>query len=596
MHIDGLTLSKIVPELKGVFLNQRVNKVFMPSESRFYFVFFKETLLVSLLPEASYLQIVPCKEDSPFFPPAFVMLLRKYLKGAICTDINQLGLDRVIRISFLNLTPEKKERNYSVYIELMGRNANLIFCDESGIIIDAFHRKTNSDRNLLPTNAYTPYSKEGPRLDQWNFLTGKEFLRQRSISINDEMSVVQFIESEFQGIGRYSSTEICIRAEIESDTRVSSLTQDDIENLNLVLNSVKEEISGTKKLYLWEKEERQSYVTAFYMHSLAHNGYSHSLKEPSEAIEAAFSVSRSQSEILRIKKRLTKRLEKEIRKVESNLDSMQTDLSETTNHDIYEKTGKLILTNLYRYGANAKTDNMLVDDWETGKKITIPLDPQISISNNAQLFFKKSTRLKRRNEILNTRIHKYEALLYYLQQILQSLNDADDFNSIQEIVKELEQESHFIRDDQVFSDKEKKIVAHFSNKKKKATSLLCQESRSQYRIFEKAGFKIFVGKNNYQNDRLIKDAKDGDYWFHTQGIPGSHVIVKNKNQPLPEEVLLFAARLAARFSKASQSTKVPVDYTDIKYVKKPKGFRPGMVVYREQKTLYVDPLSEKSDT
>lgn len=572
MQIDGLILSKIVVELKKTLVNQRVKKIFMPSEGRFYFTFFHLTFLVSLIPDSSYIQIVPIKEESPFFPPAFVMLLRKHLKGALCTDIQQLGLDRTIKIEFKNLSEEGEPKTFNILIELMGRNSNLIFCNEKLEILDSCHRKANLERSLMPNTLFKPFSKEALRIDTWDMLQGKEILQHAISQFPADTFAIRFIEKAFEGVGRLASTEALYRSGIDPEAPILSISQDKIENLNLVLSTLRKEMQESDELYIWECEDSESLISATDMKSLQDRGFRFLFKPPSEAIEDVFSLSRKKFDVKRFKERFSKLIDKEIKKVESNLFNMQTDISETKDFELYQKQGQYIFANVYQYPSNEKRQEIVVEDWETGKKFTIPLDPKITLSSNAQHLFKKSAKLKRRSEVLTERIKMYQAMLYYLEQVQQNLFDAEDMESVQEIVTELKEEGWL---------KEKGKA-----KRKKEVS---KAKPSEFRIFEKSGFKILVGKNNLQNDKLVKESRAGDVWFHTQGTPGSHVILKNNQKAIPEDVLFFAAQLAARYSKAFQSSSVPVDYSDVKNIHKPKGFKPGMVLYKEYKTLYVDP-------
>jgi len=594
MQIDGLTLSKVIPELRGFLINQRVNKIFMPSESRFYFSFFKDTLLVSLLNDASYIQMVPSKEESPFFPPAFVMLLRKYLKGAVCTDISQIHYDRIVRFDFFNHFEDNRPKELSIFIELMGRSSNLVLCEKNGIILDVYRRKASTERGLFPQNLYVPFTKTPAPLTlaDWDILQGAERIEGEMRLFPADTSLLSFLEKGFEGLGHLASTEICFRADLSTERTISSLSFTEIEDLNLVLSSLRKELNTDSGVYLWESDEALSIVSATFMKTLEKKGFRFSMKPPSAALQEVFFTSRQKRDIRVSKARYQKLIDKEMKKVESNLFSMQSDLSETVNHTTYQSYGKLILANLYRFEGDKKYNSIEVENWEIGGLFLIPLDSKVSLSANAQVYFKKSARLKRRHEILGDRIRKYQALLYYLQQIQQSLYDAEDTEALNDIIIEIERENRFIGEDTQKDFKDGLPAGVKTRKNKKSVLAKKSGGQSEYRVFEKSGFRCLVGKNNYQNDRLIKDAKDGDLWFHVQGIPGAHVILKNKNQPIPEEVFLFAAQLAARYSKAFQSAKVPVDYTDVKDVKKPKGFRPGMVTYRNHKTLFVDPYTE----
>lgn len=265
---------------------------------------------------------------------------------------------------------------------------------------------------------------------------------------------------------------------------------------------------------------------------------------------------------------LRKIINNNLEKLYNKLDKLQQELNEAKNADTFRLYGELITANMHLLKKGMESFKTM--NYYTGEEIEIPIDKKYSPSENAQRYFKKYSKLKNANKIIEKQISDTLEEITYLEGQLVNLENCTLPSEIEEIKNELSEQGYI----------------HKQQKKKISRQTLSQPLH----VVSSDGFDIYIGKNNTQNDYLtLKFANPNDIWLHTKDIPGSHVIIKTNNKSVPETTLIEAAKLAAKYSKAKNSSNVPVDYTLKKYVKKPSGAKPGFVIYTNQKTLYVNP-------
>ncbi|MFY9357175.1 MAG: NFACT family protein, partial [Defluviitoga tunisiensis] len=299
------------------------------------------------------------------------------------------------------------------------------------------------------------------------------------------------------------------------------------------------------------------------------NNYSYEKLTPSEAILKVFQERANQSRFLEIKRYLEKNVNNFIERSEKTKDLILKDLSEEELLEELETKGKLLQSYLFKI---KKGDKYLpVIDWNSGLEIVIEIDPLLSPTQNLEKYYKEVKRIKKKVEFAKERIKEINNELDYLYQLLETISSAQDIETLIEIREEMKEQG-LIRDTKK-QQRERKI-------------------KSTYRKFEYEGFEILVGKNNKQNDDLTRSASREDIWLHTHEIPGSHVIIKSAGRQVPEDVINYAAKIAATFSKAKMSSNVAVDYTQRKNVWKPKGAKPGMWLYENYETVIVEPLKD----
>jgi len=575
LNIDGITLSVLIKEFNGDLEGNFLKKVQMPSNGRFYFEFSHRVLYLSLLSSDCYCCFTHKKEPSPNHPNSFTMFLRKYLNGSRFISCTQLGLDRIMELQLAKRDEFGDIRTYKLFFELMGRNSNLIITDEENRILDSWRKLINDKRSIISGVEYIPYLGSGISIHD---LRDKDYNYLSSIFVNSEAKekVSRIIQNEFQGIGRQNLEEIMYRASIIKSDLVNQMNEEKILILKNVLLDIEGELNDLN-LYLYQKEDEKSLLSPVSLVHALDSGYTVKKMVPSEAVELMNGKKRKNTVLNERKLRLKKILEKESRKIESNIIHLENDLQECAVADDLQKKAELIMGNIYKFDPKKNYEIVDVMDWNTGREKRIELNRKYNLSTNTQRMFKKAAKLKRRSGIVNSRISKLSVYLSYLEEINFSLDLAEDESDFSEIKQEMTDAGLIA---------EKKIIKKGQQKKKMDFTP---------RSFRCLDFEIVVGKNNRQNDKICRSYSREEFWFHAQKIPGSHVVINSAGRDIPDEVFRTAARLAAYFSKGRTGTKIPVDYTRLKYVKKPKGAAPGFVIYDHFKTITVDPFKNEEE-
>src|SRR6056297_3484177 len=544
----------------------------MPSSGRFYFEFSHAILFCSLLSSDCYCCLTDKKEASPTHPEGFVMLLRKYLNGGRLKSVAQIGTDRIMRLALTKRDEIGDIIVYSVHLEIMGRNSNLILTDESGMIIDAWKKTITETRSIISGVPYTPYPASGIALTDYPD-KGLDFLINHIQQAERSTKIGKFLQSQFQGMGRQNLEEILYRLDLKKNMELSELKDEHILALHEILMTIVDELKE-ESLYVYEQEEERTLISPMPLLNALERDYRVTKFSPSQAMEYVNRIVRMQSRITEKKGRLLKILEKEIKKTESNIYNLEKDLKESSKAQKIQENAELIMGNIYKFDPKKNYEIVDVTDWQTGQEVRIELDRKYNLATNAQRLFKRAAKLKRRKGVVEKRIRKLNRLVFYLEGVYVAAENAETREELEDIRSEM-------RDNGLLP----KVKPTKRGKGKK-------EKESSPRRFEYKGFEIVVGKNNKQNDRICHAYSREEFWFHAQKIPGSHVIINSAGREVPQEVMVMAAKLAARFSKGGISTKVPVDYTRLKYVKKPKGSPPGFRLYDNFKTFIVDPVRE----
>jgi|GEM_PF-475436 len=589
MHIDGLTLSVIIKEIKERIVSNYVKKIQMPSNGRFYFELSHAILYITILSSDCYVALTEKKEPSLQHPDSFTMLLRKYLAGSRIQECQQLGNDRIFEIDFRKRDEIGDSRIFKLFFEIMGRNSNIILTDEKQMIIEAWKRRITDKRSIVPGVEYEPYLSNGMTLDEYTE-KGLEFLID-AIQNNSKKGLPRFVQSHFQGFGRQHVDEIGYRLEgvscvpekdrdnpgaspstFNRKQPIGTLDDAGILSLHEILTDIQEQLNDKEQsLYIFKNDEGKATVSPVPLLHLLDNGYNAEKKTPSKALESANGQARKKNSLNEKIALLKEKVIKKKKNIESNTYNLEKDLAESDKAEELQKEAELIMGNIHLFDPHGHYNEIKVTDWETGGEKTLSLDQSKELTRNAQKMFQKAAKLKRRKKVISKRLKKLNRLIYYYELILNSLEDVDTEEELNEIKEEMKEAGLL-----------KSGVKKEKKKKKKA-------KRSSPREFEYNGFKILVGRNNRQNDKMTREHSREDYWFHARNIPGSHVIVQSAGREVPEPVKVKAAELAARFSKARGGSKVPVDYTRLKYVKKSKGAPPGFVIYDYFNTLIVDP-------
>ncbi|CUN51711.1 Rqc2 family fibronectin-binding protein [Sarcina ventriculi] len=562
MALDGIYLYSLINELKDFAINSKIDKVNQPEKDEIILTLRgkgTKKLLISSSSNYPRLHFTTINKINPLKAPVFCMVLRKYLIGGKIIDITQYSTDRIISIDIENKDELGFDSKYSLIVEIMARHSNitLVRKRDNKIMesIKHIHSNKNSYRVLYPgaTFIMPPTSN---KLNPFSF-TKEELKNLLKENINFNESIFSKI---ITGVGKNLSNDLFI----EYKNKFNDLT---IDNLSLFITDYFKNILKDNKNILFFKDGK---VVDFYFKDLIslNNCEKKYFESHSDTLDNFYATKDKQDRLhskgLDIQRLINTNIERCLKKIKI----LEKTLKECEAKEDYRIKGELLTSYIYGFKKGDKDVSVLNYYSENEEYLKISLDENKTPSENIQFYFKKYNKLKNAEEASINQLSINEDELNYLNSVLTSLETADNYADIEEIKKELI-ETGYVR-----FRKEK-------NKNKIKTN-------KPLHFISSDGIDIYVGKNNIQNDYLtLKFAEKTDTWLHTKIIPGSHVIIKGKN--IPESTLLEAATLAAFYSKGKNSTKVPVDYTLVKNVKKPSGAKPGMVIYSTNKTLYIDP-------
>ena len=560
MSFDGVFTHAMVNELRETLLSGRISKIHQPYENEIVLVIRSRVknhrLLLSAHPSYARVQITQIDYQNPDNPPNFVMVLRKYLDGAILESIEQIENDRVIHFHFAKRNELGDLQNIILIVELMGRHSTIVLVNqETGKILDAIKHigsSQNTYRSLLPGVEYIA----PPKQEVLNpFSSDKEKIFQRLSQTELEPKAIQY---QFQGIGFDTAQELTKRLLERPNEKM--VVWD--EFFSSIINHPDPTFYETTNKDFFTPivyqvfSEQASAVTTYPTLSQLLDSYYHEKAEKDRAKQQG-------GELIR-------KIENELKRNKNKLKKREQTLKESENAENYRRDGELLTTFLTQVPRGAK-EVVLPNYYEEDRPIKIALDPALTPNQNAQKYFHRYQKLKNAVKLIGEQIQEAKDEIQYLESVLSQLEIAGPMD-IEAIKEELTAEGYL------------KKKTQKKQKKKKPSQ------PDQY--FSSDGTLILVGKNNLQNDQLtMKTAKKTDYWLHAKNIPGSHVIIKS-DQP-SDETITEAAELAAYFSKYRYSAQVPVDLVQVKHIRKPNGAKPGYVIYENQKTVIVTPEEEK---
>lgn len=571
MGLDGFSMRHLITELNASLAGGRIDKIHQPTRQMVQFSIRQpgknHFLCLSIQPQNPILYQPYTPLESPSEPSAFCMLLRKHLEGGRVAAITQTGLDRIVNIDIDCLGAGGRIVTRTCIAELMGKYSNLILM-EDGRIVDALRRisaATSRIRLVLPGIAYESPPSQG-KLNATTTAADTiiETLRQRT-----DKKLAAALSAICQGFGPVTAKEIAFSAGLSPDAPVASLDTADFSSL---LSAVAETVTAPcAPCLIYNDAGQLQGMAAFPLHYLP-NQTTETFATMNDMVIRARAL--IQDYVPPDKERFRKLLRNEQSRSLKKLEKLRQEaaVAETANE------AKIIADNLltYQYQLSDHADSEFtapnIYDPE-GKSITIPLNQQMTIQKNIQNYYHRYNKLKRAQSLLREQIEECEETLRYLSGIEASLLTSSSRAELDDIRAEL-------------------ILGGWLKEKPKAKPT--NKSSQPFRFITPDGDEILVGKNNYQNDRLtFKTAQRDDIWLHTKDIPGSHVILRSTGAAPAPTALALAANLAAHFSQAASSSKVPVDYTRCRFVKKPSGARPGFVTFTNQKTLFVTPDEEQ---
>lgn len=573
MALDGIFLSVLKQDIADTVINARVDKIYQPSKEEIMITLRyrggSKKLFLSASANSPRIHFTEISLENPKTPPMFCMLMRKHLSTAKLVNVRQLGMDRVLFLDFETVNELGDLVIITIAVEIMGRHSNIIMINQNGKIIDAVKRITDemsSVRPVLPGMTYVlPPAQEKKDL----FASSKEEVL-AAFAAGKNQDFAKAIMQVYQGVSPILAREIAHYATGGLQLLKNEVSSFRMERMFAYLEKLKQEITEKKARFTIVLE--QGKPKDFTLTEIEQYGSYYDKKYYDTASELLDHFYSERDRVERMKQRshdLLKLLVNTTERISRKLELQKQELLESENRDLYKIYGDLINANLYsmKKGDHTLTTANFYD--ENYAEVTILLDELLTPAQNAQKYYTEYRKAKTAEEKLKELIAKSEEELVYLDSIFDAVTRTTGESELLEIREELAEQGY---------------LKNYRNKNKML------KAQPPLRYLSTDGFTILCGRNNKQNDKLtLKTAKNYDLWLHTQKIAGSHVVIVADGKEIPNRTIEEAAVIAAYNSHARDSAQVPVDYTLIRYVKKPNGAKPGMVIFTDYQTAYVTP-------
>ena len=578
MAFDGIVLAAVTAEMQQL-VHSRVFKIYQPDRGEIILHCRQPGVSLPVVlsgdPQNARVHLALTVPENPLSPPSFCMLLRKYLEGGRIVSVIQPDLERILEIKIENTAQSGELTHYRLTVEIMGRHSNIILLDSSDTILDAINRvdsRVNRYREIIPGAKYIPppdQAKLSPLRLSW-----QSFLN-RLAPASPQARLSRLVLDNFAGIGPRTAKELVYQAGYSPDALREEANDEGLQALydQVVALGKRVEQNAFAPRLLLDGNAQPEDISAI---PLDH------LRQPAQAFasmsltaETYFKQKLARQKMANWQHSLSRVIDGHQRRVTRKLRAQKTALAEAESADTYRVFGELLTANLYRVekGMEAITVTNFYDPDQ--REISIPLDPRLSPSGNAQAYFRRYNKAKKTKV---AGLYQYQRTLEeekYLDQVQATLDLATDLSDILEIKGELVQEGY--------------MPATREPRRKRPVT----PKPEPLRFRSQDGLWILVGRNNRQNDYVtFRLGRSEDMWLHVKDIPGSHVIIKGQGNPIPKQTVEEAALLAAYYSKARTGQNVPVDYAFRQHVRKPKGAKPGMVIYDHHNTLFVSPHLE----
>lgn len=573
MAYDGLVNYSIVKELNKTIINGKIDKIFEPNFDEIILGIYSNgnKYALDLVTNSRYYRanLTTNAKTNPSQAPNFCMTLRKHLLGTHITKIYTNNLERIIFIEFEGYNKSKDFSNKKLIVELMGKHSNIILIDDEDMIIDAlkhFSLNSGSYRNIFSGEKY-----ELPKSDKLDFMDisdKDEFYRvleNNSKKLNTT-NLSTIISNTFTGISKTSV--VAFEDELSIDNELNKYNSDTLfEYINKIIH-IDTVVAGKE----------------------FDNDYSLTLKfdnVPSGEnllvnffLDDYYTNKESKNTFVTYRDNLLKLILGKLKKLNTRLDAVNEKINDCRDAEKYRLYGELITSNLYKIN-NEHIEKITLDNYyENNLPITIPLDKSITPSMNAKKFFKKYQKLKNSKEFIEQQKLSITNDINYLESVFYEIEAARNVEDIDEIYSEIRESNINIKKKGKKSNLNKSDKSIYKNSK--------PDKFGEILKFDIDGFTVLVGKNNKQNDYLTtRLASKDDLWFHVKDFQGSHVILRTENKIPSQETIVKCAELAKKYSKANQTANIMVDYSYVKFVKKPHGSKPGMVTYTNNKSIIV---------
>lgn len=573
MALDGITLSMLKNELAENLVGARVDKIHQPSKEELIMSLRynggSKKLLVSASASAPRVHFTEAPVDNPKAPPMFCMLMRKYISGAKLIGIEQFGLERILHFSFSTYNELGDPVVLKLAVETMGRHSNIILIGSDGKIIDSIKRVTadmSSVRQVMPGMTYV----FPPSQDKMNTLDLDYMAFIARLKEGRDIPLSKALMEVLDGVSPIVCREFSEYATKGNDTTARELSNDECENLVYIIDKTASAVKNDACAPYIIEDESGKPIDFTFMEVKQYGttavpklceSFSSMLDRFYSERSGADRMKQRSGDLFRFVMNLCDRLSRK-------LDVQRQELARSAERDTLRVKGELIHANL-RNIEKGMTSVILENYYDNNNPIEVKLDPRLSPNQNAQHYFSEYRKADTAEKMLKKFIEKGEAELSYIESVFDLLSRARTEDEVLMLREELAEQGYIKRSRQ---------------KNQKPLKLSPKEYVST------DGFRILCGRNNLQNDKLtFKDSRKNDIWLHTQKIHGSHTVIVTEGREVPSSTIEQAAIIAAYNSKGRDSSLVPVDYTEIRNVKKPSGAAPGKAVYEHYKTAYVRP-------
>ena len=581
MALDGITIRALALELSETLVGGKIDKINQPEKDEVLFTIrnngSNHRLLISANSANPRIYLAEnYKKENPLKAPMFLMLLRKHLGGGRVLSIGQKDFDRNILIDIEAYDELRRLRTRTLSVDIMGKHSNIVLIDkETNQIIDAIKRvplSISSVRMILPNTDFTFPPGQGKH-NPLESISTKDFV---SALKTKSQPVFKGIYSNFQGISPVSAKQICYMANLNDSFGTYDLTPLQMEILKENFDKLFKAISlgNFAPCIVYDPNYNPLDFSAIMLTLYDDTHTVVGFDSISKATEEYFYKKDLHERIMQKTQGLRKSLQIKLDRVKTKMQKQIDEINQAQKLDEYAKAGQLLTANIYQMDKGMKEIEVYDYLTEGSPLVSILLNPDWTPSENIQDYYKKYNKAKARIRELTDQLEQTKNENDYLENVFVSINNIDSLEAIEDIKDEMAREGYYSQ-------------VNIKKKTEKTPSKPLEFTASD-------GTLILVGKNNTQNDRLtFKIASPNDIWLHTKDIPGSHVIIKATLETVSQDALQEAAMLAAYYSKSQASSQVPVSYTPRKNVKKPKGAKPGMVIYTDYKTIYVTPKVEE---
>lgn len=569
MSFDAIVTRALTDEFNNNYIGARVDKIYQTEKDEIMINMRSKDgsfkVLVSASSNNPRFYVSKISKENPSEAPLFSMILRKNLSGSKLVKVEQFGFDRAAQFVFSGYNEFHEEALYYLVVEIMGKYSNIVLCNENHKVIDAIKRVStvmSSKREIEPGLIY----ERPPVFDRVSPINANEEDLKNMMTNNADLELRDFLMRSFLGLSTEIANKILFDAAIDDKNLLKNLDENDANKfISSFIKTFEEVKEKNYSFNIYKLSERKSAYNAISLNQYA-SLEKENFSSISELLDKYYYEKDQKDRIAQRSQNMRHTISANLKRAKNKLQKQKEEMLESANREAYKVYADLISSNIHKISKGLK-EVKLENFYDNMNEISVPLDQKLSAVQNAQKYYKRYQKMKQREIVLEKQIENTEDEINYLELVSDAIDRTDDVKNLDEIYFELIK-NNYIKKDKKIKNKPKKIAIHSVD----------YDDTS----------KVYYGKNNLQNEYItFKVADKNDVWMHVKGFPGSHVVIKSGAYP-SDELLVFAAKIAAKNSKAKDSNKVDVDFTTRKNVKKHPSGKTGLVNYVNFKTITVD--------